>query len=135
VWFIANRKSTGARKNECGIRGLFDGHIDGEQNIADTNNRGQAKQEEQATGDKQHCRRDSDRDSTDNESWNENWLEVAGEFCRVDDGVPVKLDGFELSKAGHRVERLKALGNAIVPQVAMEIFKAIKFAEENIKKE
>jgi hypothetical protein len=44
----------------------------------------------------------------------------------VDDGLPVGLDGFKLTKAGHRVERLKALGNAIVPQVAMEIMRAIK---------
>ncbi len=58
--------------------------------------------------------------------WNKNWFEVAGEFCRVDDGLPVELDGFKLTKAGHRVERLKALGNAIVPQVAIEIMRAIK---------
>jgi DNA (cytosine-5)-methyltransferase 1 len=47
----------------------------------------------------------------------------------VDDGLPVNLDGFKLTKAGHRVERLKALGNAIVPQVAFEIFNAIKQTE------
>ncbi len=44
----------------------------------------------------------------------------------MDDGVSPGLDKFKLTKAGHRVERLKALGNAIVPQVAMEIMKAIK---------
>ena len=61
-------------------------------------------------------------------TWNQNWVEVATELCGVDDGLPAKLDGFELSKAGHRVQRLKALGNAIVPQVAMEIMKAIKIS-------
>ena len=58
--------------------------------------------------------------------WKENWLEVATELCGVDDGLPAELDGLKLSKAGHRVQRLKALGNAIVPQVAYEIMKAIK---------
>jgi len=60
--------------------------------------------------------------------WSKNWLEVALETCsrnvRMDDGVSERIHG--LTPAGHRVERLKALGNAIVPQVAVEIFKAIK---------
>jgi len=64
--------------------------------------------------------------SPDSRSWDENWLEVATEFCGVDDGLPVELDGFKLTKAGHRVQQLKAYGNAIVPQVAIEIMKAIK---------
>jgi hypothetical protein len=38
-------------------------------------------------------------------------------LCRVDDGVSAGVD---------RTQRLKALGNAWVPQVAVEIFKAIK---------
>jgi DNA (cytosine-5)-methyltransferase 1 len=59
-------------------------------------------------------------------SWNQNWLEVATSLCGVDDGLPTELDGFELSKSKHRKERLKSLGNAIVPQVAVEIFKGIK---------
>lgn len=62
-------------------------------------------------------------------SWNENWLEVATELCGVDDGLPAELDGYELSKAQHRVQRLKSLGNAIVPQVAVEIMKAIHGTE------
>lgn len=65
-------------------------------------------------------------------SWERSWIEVATELCGVDDGLPAELDGFELTKSRHRVERLKALGNAIVPQVAMEIMRAIKKSDENI---
>ena len=63
-------------------------------------------------------------------SWKQPWIKVAAELCGVDDGLPAELDGFELSKSRHRIERLKALGNAIVPQVAIEIMKAIKQADE-----
>jgi len=59
-------------------------------------------------------------------NWDDNWIKVAAELCGVDDGLPAELDGFKLSKSAHRRERLKSLGNAIVPQVAIEIFKAIK---------
>lgn len=61
--------------------------------------------------------------------WRKHWFEVATELCSVDDGLPVELDGFKLSKARHRAEQLKAYGNAWVPQVAVEIFKAIKKVE------
>ena len=62
-----------------------------------------------------------------NTEWDKNWIEIAAEFCGMDDGISAKLDGFELTKSRHRTERLKSLGNAIVPQVAIEIFKAIKY--------
>ena len=71
-----------------------------------------------------------ERQSTETEnerpSWEENWLEVATELCRVDDGLPDGLDFAGYSKAGHRNQRLKGLGNAIVPAVAVEIMKSIK---------
>jgi DNA (cytosine-5)-methyltransferase 1 len=46
-------------------------------------------------------------------SWEQNWLEVAARLCRVDDGI------------SRRVDRLRSLGNAVVPQVAEFIGRAI----------
>ena len=44
-------------------------------------------------------------------------------ICGGDDGLPTQLDGITFSK--WRNESIKAYGNAIVPQVAFEIFKAL----------
>jgi len=54
-------------------------------------------------------------------SWSESWLEVATRLCRVDDGLSRRLD---------RNPRLKALGNAIVPAVAEEIFSKIQLISQ-----
>jgi len=42
---------------------------------------------------------------TGEKDWDENWYEVAARFCRVDDGV------------SNRVDRLKCLGNSVIPQI------------------
>ena len=44
-------------------------------------------------------------------------------ICRGDDGLPTELDGITFSK--WRAESIKGYGNAIVPQVAYEIFKQL----------
>jgi DNA (cytosine-5)-methyltransferase 1 len=49
--------------------------------------------------------------------------------CGGDDGLPKELDGITFSK--WRRESIKAYGNAIVPQVALQIFQAIQFLEDN----
>jgi DNA (cytosine-5)-methyltransferase 1 len=49
-------------------------------------------------------------------------------LCRRDDGFPEGLDGISVSR--WRNQSLKSYGNAIVPQVAHEIFKAIQKMED-----
>jgi DNA (cytosine-5)-methyltransferase 1 len=50
-------------------------------------------------------------------------------ICSGDDGFSTELDGITFSK--WRAESIKAYGNAIVPQVAYQIFKAIQLTNEN----
>lgn len=58
--------------------------------------------------------------------WREHWHEVATRICRMDDGFPDGVDGVEsIPPKKGRAARLSALGNAIVPQIAFQIFQAI----------
>ncbi len=51
--------------------------------------------------------------------WGEDWPQVAARLCRMDDVIP------------QRVDRLRALGNAVVPALVYEIFKAIEQADRS----
>lgn len=64
--------------------------------------------------------------------WLRPWTEVAFATCddSMDDGLPRLVDGVSVSRAKWRSDSLKAYGNGIVPQVAMEIMRAIRGAEE-----
>lgn len=88
---------------------------------------GDRKREEESSGEaevEQPTRSALSRDNDEwgIEKWNESWPQVAARLCRMDDGLP---EGVARPK-GWRNAALKAYGNAIVPQVAVEIFKAIK---------
>jgi DNA (cytosine-5)-methyltransferase 1 len=56
----------------------------------------------------------------------DSWIDFPTQspICRGDDGIPTQLDGITFSK--WRKESIMAYGNAIVPNVAFEIFKAIQ---------
>ena len=51
-------------------------------------------------------------------------------ICGGDDGLPTELDGITFSK--WRQESIKGYGNAIVPQVAFQIFKTIEQINESV---
>jgi DNA (cytosine-5)-methyltransferase 1 len=55
---------------------------------------------------------------------------IVSPICWKDDGLPRKLDRITFPK--WRIESVKAYGNAIVPQVAYEIFKAIQKFEDMV---
>src|SRR3990167_667156 len=131
VWIVANRNNTGSRtsahgfdkneqeKNKRRQGQAFSGIVGQKGNAPDTGAKGfQGSRDEKWKNNSLY---------SGGKDWSKNWLEVATELCGMDDGLPVKLDGFELTKAKHRNERLKSLGNSIVPQVVFEIFRAIKY--------
>lgn len=110
VWIVANSKS----QRRYGP--IFSGEREAlpraarpDKDVADANNE----------------RHERDRSAWDgglrltNAHWTENWSTAAARLCRMDDGLPQRMD---------RAARIKALGNAIVPQIAAEIMRAIHHA-------
>ena len=89
-----------------------------------TNTRGAGLEEaracEQTKGSRRSCNGYPD--------WSRDWQEVAFATCNdgVADGIPRRLGNTTISSTKWRREALKAYGNAIVPQVAMEIMRAIE---------
>lgn len=61
--------------------------------------------------------------------WEQDWPTVATRLCTLDDGLPNGL----ARPRGWRNAAIKAAGNAIVPQVAIEILKTIKLCHSPSK--
>jgi DNA (cytosine-5)-methyltransferase 1 len=147
VWFIANRKSErerGCAGQECGIqkRKLEPEKSEGRSVRGESQGRAgepdaiNADRDKHRTGPRAirkaesipgvHRKAIRAGELARADGWERNWLEVATELCSVDDGLPVELGEIKLTAPGHRNAQLKAYGNAIVPQVAIEIMRAIK---------
>ena len=135
VWFVAtntNRSATGSPRTSGSVKSNgSNGHLFTEQ-------RGESPQLNNrlhefswdATNPTGTGRRKDNRDRksrfNDQKSSPNDWNNFPTQplVCGGDDGIPTKLDGITFSK--WRNESIKAYGNAIVPQVAYEIFKAIQ---------
>lgn len=122
VWIIANLAS---KRLEGSDRTPIEGYAQSDSHAKDSRSERSGGRLE---GDGQVLERQSTKVKDEGSSWETNWIEVATELCGLDDGLPAKLGEFELSKSRHRTEQLKAYGNAIVPQVAVKIMEAIKYA-------
>jgi len=69
----------------------------------DTNpvNKGlEGQQQSKTTG---QYRQLSGKRSYERPDWDKNWLEIATKFCSVDDGLPLELEQFKLSKSQHQI--------------------------------
>jgi DNA (cytosine-5)-methyltransferase 1 len=110
VWIVAN-----AKNSKCKLSGRTrarrQGFTDNYRTVTNSSLQGLQGQQPR------ECQRftgQPDREwSNEKPDWHKNWYEVAAEFCRVD------------ARVSNRVDRLKALGNSIVPQVAFEIIRSI----------
>jgi len=114
---------------------------------ADSGLLGQTKRQQQSMGSKQLCEERDAADSMlprggkDNRRGKSKFFDENGKIgnwetfptqspvCSGDDGIPTKLDGITFSK--WRNESIKGYGNAIVPQVVYQIFKAIEEYERS----
>ena len=114
-------------KSTNGIK--TDGQVTDATNTNGTNHKTQSQKRilEQANK-KRKTRRFIDGDTRI--QWND--FPTQSPICGGDDGLPTELDGVTFSK--WRNESIKGYGNAIVPQVAYEIFKAIELAYSEITK-
>jgi DNA (cytosine-5)-methyltransferase 1 len=133
VWIVANRSSERRQQKSGGTSS----HENEDEGGTKKNNYQFASQNKVSASDTKSTKRKCKRAKQNrvqgrfaDKSWETSWKEVALATCHdgVDDGLSRWMDGTAISAAKHRRERLKACGNAIVPQVAMKIMQAIKNA-------
>ena len=116
VWIVAHRTDSRAESVQQGRK---DG-ISQLGTVADTKGAGSKRkllgQQAQIQSDRQNCRIDKP-DFAD--------FPTQSPVCRRDDGLPFRVADLTISFPKWRSKSIEALGNAIVPQVIYEIFKAI----------
>jgi DNA (cytosine-5)-methyltransferase 1 len=93
--------------------------INGNATNTDGNGQPGKKHRNQETG--QHCKNSQRND------WHN--FPTQSPICSGDDGLPTELDGITFSK--WRNESIKGYGNAIVPQIAYQLFKIIEHESKN----
>jgi DNA (cytosine-5)-methyltransferase 1 len=158
VWFVAYRTNTGVESLQCGREDRvcqlkttphspseqskwvqperrefseqeqrqFRGGSSGMGNGTATNSDSKRQQECNNAGQSSKQSGQFDEAFSSPENWEQ--FPTQSPVCDGNDGLPTRLDGITFPK--WRNESIKAGGNAIVPQVAYQIFKAINKYEE-----
>lgn len=132
IWFIAYSSRNGQQRTkiikENNDRGIKKGMVKGyEPNPLFGNG---ASPHAECIGQQGPGRAEQSISQKENGNWKASWAHNDGRWpiesavCNGNDGVSSKLDGITFSK--WRTESIKAGGNAIVPQVALQIFNAIE---------
>lgn len=125
VWFIAHANSTGQQQGYKKMEGTQPEQFNGvcfQQTDTNTNGNGLQGRRQQVANEKASGQIEQFNTLHEFKYWKNFPSEPA--ICCGNDGVPAGLDGITFSK--WRTESIKGYGNAIVPQVAVQIFKAIE---------
>jgi DNA (cytosine-5)-methyltransferase 1 len=121
IWFVAYSTGNGFKRRWNGSNGICKEAIEEQVEICTTK---QFITDTTSTGRGQDNRIRKSRLNNQTSSTND-WsnFPTQSPICSGDDGLPDKLDGITFPK--WRAESIKGYGNAIVPQVAYEIFKQL----------
>ena len=140
IWFVAHNNSGRSQKQGAKQQTEWD-RQDGkdvttnttsERSGRRTSEKRRTDQRELGAGEQKGSAVRGEGQGCDGIDWERSWQEVAFATCdvRMDDGLPKRVvrlpDGSTISEAKWRQQALKGYGNAIVPQVAIEIMQAIK---------
>lgn len=135
IWFIAHRYLDGLDRNKEFKKGQQPGggrpsrsrpsSFNGERPTPNPNN--ERLQGSKVNGSVDQSGKKGDKQPSRFISPNWQNFPTQSPICGGNDGLPSKLDGVTFSK--WRNESIKAYGNAIVPQVALQIFKTINKLE------
>jgi DNA (cytosine-5)-methyltransferase 1 len=126
---ITDTESQRTREQSSENRGWEDRRFDNdgeEGNVADTLSEGLQGCKFNGTFKKREWECDESRKPITKLYQNTNWEQFPTQspICGGDDGIPTQLDGITFPK--WRNESIKGYGNAVVPQVVYQIFKAIE---------
>ena len=132
-WFASNTNGNGLHERNSSYEiSTTNGRLDALSNVNESVSNGNASNTNPTRIHKQHLTPKSNEKKQYSRSSFEarcfSTFPTESPICGANDGLPKELDGITFSK--WRNESIKAYGNAIVPQVAYEIFKSICLYQE-----